>query len=260
MSPEERSYLFQDIINNCQYILKNDPIANDARSYLNSRIPSNFQNKFEFGYFPDNINLSYLTSLSNIDDLKKTGAVYSKTISGGSSLTGHFNNHNLIFPFKDVYGNIISLIGRTLFDKEKQDELQISKYKYSFGLNKELYVFGLDKAKKYIIEKDFVIVVEGQLDYFSCVCAGINNVVALGGASLSRYQFFKLRRYTKNFMMLLDNDEAGQRGIAKSKKYFGDYAKIISKSLPNEYKDIDETLSKVDIYRREQVVNNLKEF
>jgi DNA primase len=254
---EERSRLFDEVITSCQYILKNDPIAGDARKYLDSRIPKNFQDKFQFGYFPNNDYLTYLTSLVDKNILKDLGLAYQKVISGGSFLTGHFANHNLIFPFRDMYGNIVSIVGRTLFDKEKQDELQIPKYKYSFGLNKELYLFGLNDAKEHIISKNYVIPVEGQFDYFSCICNGIHNVVALGGAACSIYQFFKLRRYTNNFVIFLDNDEAGKRASEKIRSRFGSYANIQVKYC-NGFKDLDEFLNNADIDRRNGVIHSLQ--
>jgi DNA primase len=255
---EEQSKLFEDVVSSCQYILKNDAIAASAREYLDSRIPKSFQDKFKFGYFPANDQLSFISSLVDKDVLKKLGLIYPKYLSGGVTHNGHFTHHNLIFPFSDMYGNIIALVGRTLFDKQKQDALEIPKYKYSYGLNKELYLFGLDSSRQSIIEKDYVILVEGQFDYYSCKCAGIDNVVALGGAALSRYQFFKLRRYTNNFVLLLDSDESGRRASKNIKRNFGDYARIIISQPPSEFKDIDDFLIKeADISRRNHFINNL---
>ena len=58
-------------------------------------------------------------------------------------------------------------------------------------------------AKKYILEKDCVILVEGQFDCITSHRFGYNNVVALGGANFSKYHFSILKRYTDNFIFLL---------------------------------------------------------
>jgi len=104
---------------------------------------------------------------------------------------------------------------------------------------------------------DFVICVEGQFDCITAHINGIDNVVAVGSASLSRYHLFQLRRYTNNIVLMLDNDEAGRLGKDKAKKKFGKYANIVSISLPNGYKDIDELLKKADEQTRQNIIGKL---
>lgn len=262
---EERSGCFKQITEACSYILHHDPIAANARKYLADRLPQEAQLKYELGYFPNDQNLKYLLSLVDKDILEAVGAVYPRLIAGGSSAHGHFNLHNIVMPFKDVYANTIALVGRTMFNNAEQKELEIQKYKYTFGLNKELHTFGMHLAKDYIIAKNCVICVEGQFDCISCQFNGLKNVVALGGAYMSRYQLFQLHRYTNNIILLLDNDKAGSAGKLKIKKKYSKFANIVSVSIPQipgqEIKDIDEFIKKADNLRITKIISDLgKEF
>jgi len=194
---KERSKLFQEVVDACQYILEQDQIAEDARNYLDSRLPRTVQKQFGFGYFPDDTRLNELISLIDKATLESVGVVYPKFVSGGAVPRGHFNSHNLVMPFRDVYGNIVSLLGRTLLSAEEQKEQKIQKYKYTLGANKDLYVFGLDLAKDDIVKNDYVICMEGQFDFISLFTAGVRNSVAVGWANMTRHQFFKLHRFYK---------------------------------------------------------------
>lgn len=256
---KKRSELFEQVTAACRWILKTDPIAANARDYLNNRVSIDEQEKYELGYFPTDDKLDFLTSIVDKSILEELTLVYPRHISGGTKMRGHFNHHNLVMPFKNVHGNTISLLGRTLFSSEEQKERCLQKYKYTLGANKDLYVFGLDRAKQAIIEKNCVICVEGQFDCIACHAAGINNVVAFGWANCTRYQFFQLRRYTNNLVLLLDNDDAGIKARTKLKERYNSYASIRLMMPPNGFKDIDEFLSEgKDQIRKERTINNLK--
>ncbi len=244
----------------CRYFLKHSPVAVDARTYLDSRISKQMQEQYEFGFFPADENLPDLLSLIDKDQLEKNHLAYPKFECGGSVLHGHFHSHNLIMPFRDIYGNIIALLGRCLLPEQLQKEQQLQKYKYSFESNKELYVFGLDKARESIIQNDCVIGVEGQFDCIACNAEGIYNVVAFGWANLTRYQMFQLHRYTNNIVLMLDRDEAGTEGMNKIKRRFSKFANIKTVSVPTGYKDIDEFLrNEKDLTWKQTVINSLKE-
>ena len=72
---------------------------------------------------------------------------------------------------------------------------------------------------------------------------GIKNIVALGGSNMTHYQFSIINRYTNNIFLLLDNDEAGEKGRKRIIELFGKHANIRNFYVPEPYKDIDEFLS-----------------
>src|ERR1700748_1134470 len=153
----KKSELFADVMSACSTLLKYHPIAESTRKYLNARCSDFYQKEFNFGYFPKNHELDHLLNL--LDDgeekLKELGLLYKKeTISDGIFIKENalkLEHHNLILPYKNLYGDIIALVGRTLLPKEEQ--INISKYKNT-EFNKTKHLFGLNKSKKAIIQRN----------------------------------------------------------------------------------------------------------
>jgi len=220
------------------------PDAEKEFNYLLNRIPSEeYIDKLMFGYFPpDQTSFTEFMDEFGIitkedpytifEDLNIIYSYYSKRKS-------FFHNHTLLIPFFDIYGNVISLSGRTMLSDEEMKENKISKYKH-LSFEKRYHLFGLDKTYKYIVKQNKVVIVEGQFDYFSTYLSGIKNVVALCGSKLTSQQIILLKRFTDNFCFILDIDEAGIEGYNKAKKQSKKYKFLINKlSVPNG-KDIDE--------------------
>lgn len=237
---KKKQLILKKVLRACQHLLLGSEQARSARRYLNSRLSQQDQLIWEFGYFPTDDRISELTDLVSRKDLEALNLYYPKFLAGGISPHGHFSDHNLIMPFRDVHGNIVAFLGRCLLSEEERQDNLVHKYKYSTGCNKELYIYGLDKAKDSIIENDFVIGVEGQFDCISLHAHGINNAIAFGWANISRYQMFQLHRYTNNIVIMFDNDEAGQKAKKRVRDRYKDMANIKVISPPKEFKDIDE--------------------
>ena len=232
-----RSQVLEKVVDACHEVLTEDDSASEARKYLEGRMPRKSWRDYGLGYFPDDDNLDKLISLVGRKSLEEAGVLYPRFPFG---IKGHYGDHNLLMPFRDVHGNIVALLGRSLLPKDARDELGLQKYKYSKGARKSLYVYGLDKAREAIIRKNSVIGVEGQFDCISCHLRGIHNVVAFGGADLSPYQFFQIHRYTNNIIVLMDNDEAGKKARKRICKNYNEYANIETAIPPKGYKDLDE--------------------
>lgn len=243
----KKSEIFAEVMSVCGTILKHNKIAEETREYLQKRIPVQIPG-FSFGYFPDNDNLKYLYEYMDKSKLQQCGLIYNNFILDGGfhqeKTYSILSDHNLVMPYKNLYGDFIGIVGRTLLNNYK--ELKLSKYKNS-PLRKGLNLYGLYNAKKEIIRQKSVIIVEGQFDCITCHRFGIRNVVALGCAFLSKYQLFLLLRYTNNIFLLLDNDEAGKKSIERAHKLnesYGNLANMKSLILPDGFKDIDDFLVK----------------
>lgn len=113
----------------------------------------------------------------------------------------------VIFPIHNLTGKVIGFGARILSsDKTKQ--------KYLNSPESEIYVkrhtlYGIYFAKNEISRLDNCILVEGYADVLSMHQAGIENVVASSGTSLTTEQIRLISRYTKNVTMLYDGDNAG---------------------------------------------------
>jgi DNA primase catalytic core len=238
--------MLDQIIIECQKLLNTFPGAAECAEYLNSRLNKNSQKQFEFGYFPSTQYYTVLTDVIDENILKNNKIFFYKNIEDNlyprTIKFSFFDNYPLIMPYKDVYGNIVAIIGRTLLSETERKKLGIGKYKNTI-FHKKNHLFGLYENKKDILEQDSVYVVEGQFDVIKAVESGLKNIVALGNSNMTSNQFSLINRYTNNIFLLLDNDEAGELGRAKIIKNFSQYANIKNLYLPKAYKDIDEYFS-----------------
>ncbi len=113
----------------------------------------------------------------------------------------------VIFPIHNLTGKVIGFGGRIL-DQSK------SKAKYLNSPESEIYVksrslYGIYFARNAISRADNCLLVEGYTDVISMHQAGIDNVVASSGTSLTVEQIRMIRRYTNNVTILFDGDKAG---------------------------------------------------
>lgn len=237
--------VYEGVIDVCSYMLRKDAEAEACRNYIDQRLSREAQGKYKIGYFPSSIDgINKLISFVGRKELEELSLIYQRYAGNGSVITGHFSDNNLIMPFMDAHGYIVSLLGRSILDSETQKENKIQKYKYSINADKELYVYGLERAKASILEKGYAICVEGQFDRIRCEEMGIHNVIAVGWATLSRYQLYQLSKYTDSIVLLFDNDEAGDKGRVAIKKRFGKLLTVSTMRPPSGYKDIDEFFQK----------------
>lgn len=248
--------MYDKIVESCQFLLKNFPEAQEVKAYLDQRLEITSQDKFQFGYFPNIFNLKAITDLVGEQDLRDVKLLFTKTIEDSlyprTINELYFEHHPLIFPFKDAYGNVAGLVGRSLLSDEELKSLSLHKYKNT-KFKKGNFLFGLYESKQAILDADLVYVVEGQFDAIKAWERGIKNVVALGTSSMSVYQFSVITRYTNNIILLLDNDEGGQKGRSLITKKFGNLANIQNWYIPKDYKDIDDYLTKENITKYEDM-------
>lgn len=239
----EKAALFAEVVAACSELLYHKDAIN-YKKYIESRLSKNSIKNFNIGYFPNNYNIDIITKIINLDILYKLELIYYyDDFENKTKITkSYLHNNNLIFPFKDEYGNIISMSGRTLLSDKEMKALGVSKYKNTF-FQKSLNLFGLYNAKQSILANDKAIVVEGQIDCITCHENGIYNVVSSMGSDLSLYQFFLLKKYTNNIVLLLDNDKAGIKGKEKAISKFSKHSNIYEKNIiPVIYKDIAQYL------------------
>lgn len=230
----------------CSYLLNNYPEACKTKEYLDSRLLHSTQEAFQFGYFPDSFNLNALINLVGEHELIDNNLLYFKLIEDSVSPRkipiSFFENYQMIVPFKNVYGEIISLVGRTLLSEEERQNNKISKYKNT-SFHKGNHLFGLFENKEAIIKENSVFIVEGQFDVIKAFEKKIYNVVALGNSNMTAFQFSLILRYTDNIRLLLDNDQAGLKGRESIISKYGTFANITNSYIPKQFKDIDEYLS-----------------
>src|SRR5204863_1998628 len=81
--------------------------------------------------------------------------------------------------------------------------------------HKSRVMFGLDKSRRALLEKEFAIICEGQLDLIAIFMAGIQNVVAPQGTAFTAEHAAILKRHVKEVVICFDSDTAGQKATVR---------------------------------------------
>ena len=113
----------------------------------------------------------------------------------------------VIFPIHNISGRIVGFGGRTMRTDKSVAKYQNSPESEIYNKSNELY--GLYFAKKAVQQADYAIMVEGYTDVISMHQAGVENVVASSGTSLTIDQIRLIRRFTNNLTIIYDSDPAG---------------------------------------------------
>jgi DNA primase len=114
----------------------------------------------------------------------------------------------VIFSIHGLNGKPIAFAGRILKAKDEKSPKYVNSPETDlYHKSNELY--GLFFARQTISKQDFVYLVEGYTDVISLHQAGIENVVASSGTSLTENQIKLIKRFTQNVTVLYDGDAAG---------------------------------------------------
>lgn len=113
----------------------------------------------------------------------------------------------VMFPIHSLTGRIIAFGGRTL-----RTDKTVAKYINSpeseiYSKSRSLY--GIFFAKSSIARLQKCYLVEGYTDVISLVQAGVENVVASSGTSLTSEQIRLIKRFSPQVTILYDSDAAG---------------------------------------------------
>lgn len=126
----------------------------------------------------------------------------------------------IMFPICDANGQVVGFTGRVFGSEVAVDGEPLAKYvntPQTSIYDKSRTLFGLDKAKNAMRERDAALLVEGNVDAILSSQAGVPNVVATSGTALTPYQLRMLARYSTNLDICFDADAAGKtaarRGI-----------------------------------------------
>ncbi|TSC74237.1 MAG: DNA primase [Parcubacteria group bacterium Gr01-1014_44] len=190
------------------------PASRGARDYLQRReLKSETIEEWQVGFIPDQWDLltQYLLKKGNsVDDLIASGLTIKKDNGG---FYDRFRGR-IMFPLWDTHGNIVGFTGRVLVETEKFGGKYVNTPQ-TLVYDKSRILYGLNKAKTEIKNKDFTVLVEGQMDVIACHQAGMKNVVASSGTALTFEQIKLLKRYSNNISIAFDADAAGQNAAKR---------------------------------------------
>ncbi len=190
--------------------------AAPARSYLKSRgITGDIARSWLLGYAPDSWDalLDFLQGRKFSREEIWLSKLASSKDEKSDSLYSRFRGR-VMFPIRNDNGEVVAFSGRVLDPDAKTAKYVNSPETPLFTKGKILY--GLDKTKRDLIEKNAAIVCEGQLDLISAYEAGVRHVIAPQGTAFTGDQARLLRRFVETVLLCFDSDKAGQQAIERS--------------------------------------------
>ena len=175
-------------------------------SYLKQRgFTDEIIKKFQLGFNPearDSFAKAAIQAQYNIELLQKSGLVAIRDERPVDNYRGR-----IIFPIHNQSGKVVGFGARILKTNDKAP-------KYINTPENDIYVkskilYGSYFARMAIDKTDECLLVEGYTDVVSLHQAGIENVVASGGTSLTPDQLRLVKKYTNNLTIIYDGDSAG---------------------------------------------------
>jgi len=167
--------------------------------------------KFQLGYSPearDAFTKEALAKQYNAELLIKTGLVANRN----EQLVDNYRGR-VIFPVHNHSGKVLGFGARILKKNDKAP-------KYINSPENEIYIkskilYGSYFARQAIDKANECLLVEGYTDVLSLHQAGIENVVASGGTSLTPDQLRLIKKYSSNLTIVYDGDAAGVKAALR---------------------------------------------
>ena len=161
--------------------------------------------KFQLGYNPDakdKFAIAALAAQFNPELLQKSGLIVLRDNKPADNYRGR-----IIFPVHNQSGKVLGFGARLIKGNDKAPKYINSPENQIYVKSKILY--GSYFARQAIDKADECLLVEGYTDVVSLHQAGIENVVASGGTSLTPDQLRLIKKYTRNLTIIYDGDNAG---------------------------------------------------
>lgn len=195
--------------------------GSDAERYVRSRkITDRAVAAFELGYAPDlprfletKLHERYPNEPELLAKAIENLALIGLTGRNGNDTYNRFRDR-LIFPIKDLKGQVVAFGGRLVREKENAGKYINSPETPLF--NKSQSVYRLGEATQAIRKEGFAILCEGYLDVLGLFEAGLENAVAPLGTAFTVEQARQVKRFTDNVTLFLDNDAAGTEAAYKA--------------------------------------------
>ncbi|MBP6415579.1 MAG: DNA primase [Chitinophagaceae bacterium] len=227
-------------------------------SYLKERgFREDIIKKFQIGYSPeqrDAFTKEAIAKQYNTELLLKTGLVANRN----EQLMDNYRGR-IIFPIHNHSGKVLGFGARILKSNDKAP-------KYINTPENEIYIkskilYGSWFARQAIDKADECLLVEGYTDVVSLHQAGIENVVASGGTSLTPDQLRLIRKYSNNLTIIYDGDAAGVKAALRGLDLALEEGLNVKLVLIPDKEDPDSYVNKVGATAfREFIQKNKKDF
>ena len=196
-------------------ILINTDYGAKAKAYvvkrgLNDKAIADFQLGFSLNN-RDSLKIYLLEKGFKENELLEAGVI---TKGDGKDSRDVFRNR-LMFPILDIKGRCCGFGGRTFEDNQ-------AKYinsSQSPVFDKSGNLYGINLAVQAIRKEDKAVLVEGYMDVIMAHQYGFSNVVASMGTAVTDKQMNIFKKLTKNLILALDSDAAGEEAMLRCVGY-----------------------------------------
>ncbi len=219
-------------------LLLNSPAGEKAKQYLADRgLSPKTMADFQLGF-----------SLNSWESLKaylmEKGYTEKELLEAGLIIEtedgkkhDRFRNR-LLFPINDAKGRTTGFGARVLDDS-------FPKYLNSpqtpiFDKSRNLY--GINLATQTIRQQNLVVIVEGYMDVIIAHQYGFSNVIAAMGTSITESQVSTLKKLTRNMVLALDADAAGEEAMLRCVSYESTLATEIKVVILPSGQDPDDVI------------------
>ncbi|MFC1861945.1 DNA primase [Chloroflexota bacterium] len=223
-------------------LLINSPTGEKARNYVTSRdISSKTITDFQLGFSPNSWEAlkEYLLERSYSESELLEAGLIVKTEEGKTH--DRFRNR-LIFPIKVARGHTTGFGARALDDS-------LPKYLNSPQtpvFDKSGTLYGINLATPNIRQQDLAIIVEGYMDVITAHQNGFSNVVASMGTAITEKQVSTLKKLTRNVVLALDADTAGEEAMLRCVSYENSLDTELKVVILPRGKDPDDVIKEDD--------------
>ena len=192
------------------------PQGAEARAYLAKRgVSQDVVDTFELGYAEPSGQLltRKLSERSFSPEQMEASGLVRKRNEGA----GYYDNFRgrLMFPIHNESGKVIAFGGRAMNDEDQPKYLNSPEtpiYK------KTSVLYNLHRAREAVRRSGHVVLVEGYMDVIGVYAAGVKEVVASCGTSLTNGQVRTIHRHADTVVVNFDPDTAGANATEKAIK------------------------------------------
>ena len=221
-------------------LLQNSPAAKKARDYIAKR-----------GFSPPTIiDFQLGFSLDSWEALKQylkeKGYDEARLVTAGLLITGDDGKTHdrfrgkLMIPIRDIRGRVTGFGARVLDDS-------LPKYVNSPQtpvFDKSGTLYGIDRASASIRKQEMAVIMEGYMDVITAHRHGITNVVASMGTAITETQVNILKKLSRNLVLSLDADEAGEEAMLRGIGYENTLNAEVRVIILPEGQDPDDVIRK----------------
>jgi DNA primase len=152
-------------------------------------------------------------------------------------------HQRIMFPITDMRGRVVGFGGRSLpIEGQEEGQPKYLNTPQTAIFDKGSLLYALDKAKEHIRHEGLAMIVEGYTDAIAAHQHGFANVVASMGTALSERQVRLLKRFSRDVVLALDADTAGQEATLRAVEYQDIVGRDIRVIILPEGRDPDEVI------------------